>query len=655
MQEAEPVIVIDSRDQLLYTLTEAAEVEHNLMCCYLYAAWSLKTEDDDGLAPELQQELKRWQRVVLDVAIDEMTHLALVCNLMNALSGVAHLNRPNFPIAKGYHPSEMQVWLAPFDRDTLQHFVHLERPEGSDEPDGQAFAHKGEYKRGLNGLRLTPSAQDYQTVGHLYRSVDAGLRRLSARQGEAALFCGDPALQVGPEIVSLKGLIAVTNLQTALQAIETIVEQGEGAQTETAEGHFQRFISVRDSYDRYLARDPHFKPAHPAAVNPVMRRPPVAEGRVWVSNAEPQSVLDLANALYNHMLQFLAHGFGATEAAEKRAMLNTAIDLMFAVDPLAKELARLKANDDDNCHAGISFAVPHAIAAPAPHANSLSVLTQRMKDLLEGGRALKPTPRVQKALAAMSAVYTRLSGTISSSSPAAPAKSENKSEQSASPLSSANPDSSGAPEVAQGRDITLIFDTTRCIHARHCVTGAPKTFLANVEGPWLLPDETAEETLVEVAHACPSGAVTYRRSGGKADEAAPAVNLLRLRENGPYALRAPLQISGEPQGYRATLCRCGGSKNKPYCDNTHNEIRFSASGELATISLDPLANRDGPLQIEPMRNGPLQVAGNLEICTGTGRVIRRITETKLCRCGHSNSKPFCDGSHRRAGFEAAGR
>jgi CDGSH-type Zn-finger protein len=46
------------------------------------------------------------------------------------------------------------------------------------------------------------------------------------------------------------------------------------------------------------------------------------------------------------------------------------------------------------------------------------------------------------------------------------------------------------------------------------------------------------------------------------------------------------------------------------------------------------------------------VRGNLEITSGTGRVVARISQAKLCRCGHSNTKPFCDGTHARVGFKS---
>jgi CDGSH-type Zn-finger protein len=157
---------------------------------------------------------------------------------------------------------------------------------------------------------------------------------------------------------------------------------------------------------------------------------------------------------------------------------------------------------------------------------------------------------------------------------------------------------------------------------------------------------------VGVAHSCPSGAITYERRDGGPQEQPPAVNVLRVRENGPYALHADMDIEGQGGTYRATLCRCGKSKRKPFCDNSHRAADFSASGETATIESDPLEERGGPLKVSPTTNGPLQLNGSVEICTGTGRTIMRTENARLCRCGASATKPFCDGSHLTVGFRS---
>ena len=104
--------------------------------------------------------------------------------------------------------------------------------------------------------------------------------------------------------------------------------------------------------------------------------------------------------------------------------------------------------------------------------------------------------------------------------------------------------------------------------------GAPKVFLANVEGPWIHPNAMDAEKLVAIAEVCPSGAIRYRRNDGRPEEAAPPVNLAAIRESGPYAVRGDIVLDGKRQGFRMTLCRCVASENKPFCDSTHRKIGF---------------------------------------------------------------------------------
>lgn len=113
---------IESRDHLINLLAEAAEIEHNLMCCYLYAAFSLKEGVDEDLTESELVSVRRWRREIVHVGIEEMTHLGLVANLMSALGGSPHFGRANFPIPAGYHPAGIVVKLAPFNYETLEHF-----------------------------------------------------------------------------------------------------------------------------------------------------------------------------------------------------------------------------------------------------------------------------------------------------------------------------------------------------------------------------------------------------------------------------------------------------------------------------------------------------------------------------------------------------
>ncbi len=216
-------------------------------------------------------------------------------------------------------------------------------------------------------------------------------------------------------------------------------------------------------------------------------------------------------------------------------------------------------------------------------------------------------------------------------------------------------------EIIEGEKLVLEFDGKACMHSRFCVMGAPNTFLGNVDGPWLYPDDTPPDVLYAIARQCASGAIRVHRKDGGQEVQPPPVNVLRVIENGPLTFHADLNIH-EPEGSLAAesdgegvnraLCRCGASNNKPYCDGSHHKIEFQASGEHAPRDVDMLKNRDGTLDVRPQPNGPLAISGNLEICGGSGTLIERTNSCRLCRCGASANKPFCDGSHAKVGFKA---
>jgi len=212
--------------------------------------------------------------------------------------------------------------------------------------------------------------------------------------------------------------------------------------------------------------------------------------------------------------------------------------------------------------------------------------------------------------------------------------------------------SDGIEEVP-GKAVTIRFETRKCIHSRGCVLGRPDVFVPNVKGEWIHPDAATADEVAELAHNCPSGAITYIRHDGGPSETAPIVNIVRVRENGPLAFHGELAISGDTI-FRATLCRCGKSERKPFCDGSHAAAGFASTGEPATQESKPLAARAGVLAISAAENGPLLVTGNLEVVSGTGRTVQRCTKVALCRCGGSANKPFCDGSHKTNGFTAPG-
>lgn len=203
--------------------------------------------------------------------------------------------------------------------------------------------------------------------------------------------------------------------------------------------------------------------------------------------------------------------------------------------------------------------------------------------------------------------------------------------------------------MVESDEIDVGFSGKRCIHSRNCVLGDPHVFVPNAPGEWIHPEAASVGKVVALAENCPSGAITYIRKDGGPQEQPPLVNTVRLRENGPLAMHAEIVLNGETF-YRATLCRCGASENKPFCDGSHTKAGFAATGEPPLKDTPALAARNGPLAVTPTKNGPLKAEGNLEIVTGTGHTVDRTTVAFLCRCGHSANKPFCDGTHKKVGF-----
>src|SRR4030095_4139097 len=110
---------------------------------------------------------------------------------------------------------------------------------------------------------IVPQLQDFATVGHLYRSIEHGFAHLAEKFGERNLFVGPPRAQATTETFAWPELVAVTDLATAQQAIDTILEQGEGARGQWETAHFGQFVKILDEYREMTAADPAFDPVRP--------------------------------------------------------------------------------------------------------------------------------------------------------------------------------------------------------------------------------------------------------------------------------------------------------------------------------------------------------------------------------------------------------
>jgi len=109
----EPPLRVERREELLWLLVQACELEHGLMCEYLFAQFSLKRSGEEGLTAEQLAKAAAWDRVLVDVIKQEMLHLALTTNLLTAIGAAPHLHRPNFPILSRWYPPGVQIALVP--------------------------------------------------------------------------------------------------------------------------------------------------------------------------------------------------------------------------------------------------------------------------------------------------------------------------------------------------------------------------------------------------------------------------------------------------------------------------------------------------------------------------------------------------------------
>jgi CDGSH-type Zn-finger protein/uncharacterized Fe-S cluster protein YjdI len=208
----------------------------------------------------------------------------------------------------------------------------------------------------------------------------------------------------------------------------------------------------------------------------------------------------------------------------------------------------------------------------------------------------------------------------------------------------------------RGKAIVVKFTPARCTHVAECLMGLPEVFETRRK-PWISPDAAPPDRVAGVVLRCPTGALHFERTDGGPPEAKPDRNVFTVCENGPLYAAADLEIrsaDGAPRLHdtRVALCRCGASKKRPFCDNRHDLVDFEERGRMddSTMHIDMPETPAGRVEITLATNGPMLVSGPVEIVDSSGKTGFRGTRCSLCRCGKTESPPFCDGSHSRAGF-----
>jgi hypothetical protein len=383
--EPEAPFVIEHREALIYMLCQAAELEHGIMCQYLFAAFSLKHGADEGLTPEELEAVTRWRRTIAHVATEEMLHLALVQNVLSAIGAAPHLTRPNLPAPAHHYPAGVNLTLVPFGERALQHFMFLERPEGMELEGAKGIdAPVHEAVPLMAEGDIVPQLQDFATIGHLYRSIEHGLAHLADKFGERNLFVGPPRAQATSTNFRWPELVAVTDLASAQQALDTILEQGEGARGHWEAAHFGEFVRILDEYRGMLAANPAFDPVRPVMFATV-RRGEHGDSIPLIGDRVTSRCTDLFNVSYEILLQILERYFAHTEETDAQlgTLANAAVTVMGGVlRPLGNLITTLPVGPEHpGRNAGPSFELFYEDDDLLPHRDSAwALLEERVRD-----------------------------------------------------------------------------------------------------------------------------------------------------------------------------------------------------------------------------------------------------------------------------------
>jgi hypothetical protein len=419
---AEPVIVVESREHLWYLLTEASQLEHMIMCQYLYATFSLKDGVEDGLTEAQAAAVARWRTVLDGIAVQEMLHLALVANVMAAIGAAPTVGRPNFPQRSGYFPPSVQLDLLPFGDAALTHFLYLERPEGMERMDADGFVPMAPPHQPLSPEELLPRVQDFATVGHLYRGIANGLSHLVDRYGEQAVFVGAKRAQTRPEVLRWPELIAVTDLESAQAAIEEIIDQGEGACGDWRGAHYGRFFEVWSEFRDLQAADPGFEPARPVQAAFVQQPYDVVAPQTLVTDPAARTVAELFNLAYEAVLQMLTRLFTHTDETETqlKTLAGAAIQLMAGVlRPLGSSLTALPVGAEHPGRTiGPAFEMYYPMGNFVPWRDSAwAVLAERVRVLADRCDAVTARDDVPSTIAGVAAAARSIAADLAAHVP----------------------------------------------------------------------------------------------------------------------------------------------------------------------------------------------------------------------------------------------
>jgi hypothetical protein len=376
-----------------------------VLCCYLFAKFTMKEEAAEGLTPAQLEHVNAWRTVLTEITVQEMLHLAVACNLLTAVGGSPQLRRPNLPTSPKAYPPAFELSLVPFGMEALDQFVFLERPEVLDTATKAAPSYRDAAIPAGTLRDAFVRERSYSTLGELYRGIEDGLEYLAQKLGEERLFIGRPAMQTVEPYFHLPGLFSIVDLASAQAALNVIIEQGEGASPDALDSHYRRFLAMRDEYRELKSQDPEFQPGRPVLVNPYALLPADLAAPAHVSIIDDPVSVDMAalfDGCYELMIQLLGRLFVHAEEseAELSVLSDISIGMMIeVVDVLGRAVTRLPAGrSHPGLNAGPSFRLSRGAGVPTHKDPARFAFQERLLELAAYCQFLQSAPPVRDVL-----------------------------------------------------------------------------------------------------------------------------------------------------------------------------------------------------------------------------------------------------------------
>lgn len=377
-EEKQPQRTIQTREELVTALKQAAELEVAVMLQYIYAGYSIPnyvtgeeyvrrglwTQEQLHLACGDGKEVRNYgmRGVLLEVSREEMIHFLMVNNILMAIGEPFYPAVPNFDELNKRFPIDVDFALEPLNIASLERFKRLEMPD---------FLETNLHNEPRFADPNVDKIHGYGSLSELYRQIREGLTNIpdlfiakkGATGGEHRLFIRDDFNKAHPDYQ-----LQVDDLKSALFAVDFIIEQGEGCHEKSSKferSHYQQFCRLASALSKENLNGKEWNPAYPALRNPSLHYKDYSTNIITVP--QTRAVMEIFNECYFLMTQLMVQHFGCMPNGSLRRskLMNAGIDVMTGMMRPLGEIIMSMPSGKRGKTAGPSFEIETPIYIPA--------------------------------------------------------------------------------------------------------------------------------------------------------------------------------------------------------------------------------------------------------------------------------------------------